>query len=56
MEVFAGAGAGAGARQFQRYLAQRIYATRPDALAVKLFSRGGSARARRLRTWRMRPV
>ena len=49
VEVFAGA----GTRQFERYLAQRTYPTRPDALEVKLFSRGGSALARRLRTWQM---
>ncbi len=54
VEVFAGAGA--DARQFERYLVQRIYPTRPDALEVKLFSRGGTARARRLRTWRMHPA
>ena len=54
VEVFAGAGAGAGL--FERYLVQRIYPTRPDARAVNLFSRGGSALARRLRTWQMRPV
>ena len=54
VEVFAGAGA--GVRRFERYLTQRIYPTRPDALAVKLFSHGGTALARRLRTWRMRPV
>ena len=52
VEVFAGAGA--DARQFERYLVQRIYPTRPDALGVKLFSRGGTALARRVRTWRMR--
>ena len=51
VEVFAGA----GARQFERYLVQRIYPTRADALAVNLFSRGGRALARRVRTWRMRP-
>ena len=51
VEVFAGAGA--GARQFERYLVQRIYPTRPDAVEVKLFSRGGNALARRVRTWRM---
>ena len=54
LEVFAGAGA--GVRPFERYLAQRIYPTRPDAREVKLFSRGGSAVARRLRTWRMRAI
>ena len=51
VEVFAGAGADAG--QFERYLVQRIYPTRPDAVEVKLFSRGGNALARRVRTWRM---
>ena len=51
VEVFAGAGT--GARQFERYLVQRIYPTRPDAVEVKLFSRGGNALARRVRTWRM---
>ena len=51
VEVFAGAGA--GARQFERYLVQRIYPTRPDAVEVKLFSRGGNALARRVRTWQM---
>ena len=51
VEVFAGAGA--DARRFERYLVQRIYPTRPDALGVKLFSRGGTARARRVRTWQM---
>ena len=54
VEVFAGAGA--GDLQFERYLAQRIYPTRPDALGVKLFSRGGSSLARRLRTWQMHAV
>lgn len=54
VEVFAGAGA--GARQFERFLAQRIYPTRPDALQVKLFSRGGAALAHRVRSWRMRAV
>ena len=54
VEVFAGAGA--GDLPFERYLAQRIYPTRPDALEVKLFSRGGSSLARRLRTWQMRAI
>ena len=54
VEVFAGAGA--DARRFERYLVQRIYPTRPDALGVKLFSRGGTALARRLRTWQMHPA
>ena len=44
LEVFAGD---------QRYLAQRIYPTRADALQVKLFSRGGAAVVRRLRAWQM---
>ena len=54
VEVFAGAGG--RARLFERYLVQRIYPTRPDALAVKLFSRGGSALARHVRTWRMQAI
>lgn len=54
VEVFAGAGAGAG--PFERYLAQRVYPTRPDALGVKLFSRGGRAVAHRIRTWPLRPA
>ena len=54
VEVFAGAGA--GDLPFERYLAQRIYPTRPDALAVNLFSRGGSSLARRLRTWQMHAI
>jgi beta-fructofuranosidase len=54
VEVFAGAGAEAS--QFERYLVQRIYPTRRDALGLKLFSRGGSALARRVRTWRMHPA
>ena len=54
VEVFAGAGA--EPRQFERFLAQRIYPTRPDALQVKLFSRGGAALAHRVRSWRMRAV
>ena len=51
-QVFAGADA--DARQFERYLVQRIYPTRPDAVEVKLFSRGGNALAGRVRTWHMR--
>ena len=54
LEVFAGAGS--GVQQFERYLTQRIYPTRPDALEVKLFSRGGRAVARRVRMWRMRSI
>ena len=54
VEVFAGADA--DARQFERYLVQRIYPTRPDAVEVKLFSRGGNALARRVRTWRMQAI
>ena len=53
LEVFAGADADSEARPFERYLVQRVYPTRPDALGVKLFSRGGTALARRVRTWRM---
>lgn len=52
VEVFAGAGGG----PFERYLAQRIYPTRPDALGVKLFSRGGRAAAPRIRAWPLRPA
>jgi hypothetical protein len=44
LEVFAGD---------QRYMAQRIYPTRADALDVKLFCRGGSARVRHLKAWQM---
>jgi len=44
LEVFAGD---------QRYLAQRIYPTHPDALDVKLFSRGGPTSVRCLRAWGM---
>ncbi|MEE2658836.1 MAG: glycoside hydrolase family 32 protein [Candidatus Latescibacterota bacterium] len=44
LEVFAGD---------QRYLAQRIFPTHPDALGVKLFSRGGPTLVRRLRAWRL---
>ena len=44
LEVFAGD---------QRYLAQRIYPTNPDALDVKLFSRGGPTSVRCLRAWEM---
>ena len=44
LEVFAGN---------RRYLAQRIYPTLPDALDVKLFSRGGPTFVRRLRAWQM---
>ena len=51
VEVFAAAGADAG--EFERYLVQRIYPTRPDALEVKLFSRRGTALVPRVRTWRM---
>ena len=54
VEVFAGADA--DARQFERYLVQRIYPTRPDAVEVKLFSRGGNALARCVRTWRMQAI
>lgn len=56
VEVFAGAGAGAEAQPFERYLAQRIYPTRPDALQVKLFSRGGRALVHRIRAWRLSMV
>ena len=52
VEVFAGA----DARQFERYLVQRIYPTRPDALGVKLFRRGGTALAHRVRTWQVHPA
>jgi beta-fructofuranosidase len=44
LEVFAGD---------QRYMAQRIYPTHPDGLDVKLFSRGGPTRVRRLSAWQM---
>ena len=44
LEVFAGD---------RRYMAQRIYPTHPDALDVKLFSRGGPTSVRSLRAWRM---
>ena len=54
LEVFAGAGG--RVQQFERYLVQRIYPTRADALPVNLFSHGGSAVARRVRTWRMRGI
>lgn len=51
VEVFAGVGA--GVRHFERYLVQRIYPTRRNALEVKLFSRGGRALVRCARIWRM---
>jgi sucrose-6-phosphate hydrolase SacC (GH32 family) len=44
LEVFAGD---------QRYLAQRIFPTHPQALGLKLFSRGGPAFVRYLRAWQM---
>ena len=44
LEVFAGD---------QRYQSQRIYPIHPDALDVKLFSRGGSTFVKRLRAWQM---
>ena len=47
LEVFAGD---------QRYLAQRIYPTHPDALDVKLFSRGGPTVVRRLKAWQMNSI
>ena len=47
LEVFAGD---------RRYMVQRIFPTHPDALDVKLFSRGGPAFVRRLRAWQMQCV
>ena len=44
LEVFAGD---------RRYLAQRIFPTHPEALEVKLFSRGGPTLVSRLRAWQM---
>ena len=44
LEVFAGD---------QRYMAQRIYPTRADALDVKLFSRGGPTSVKSIRAWQM---
>ena len=44
LEVFAGD---------QRYLAQRIFPTHPEALGLKLFSLGGPAFVRYLRAWQM---
>ena len=44
LEVFAGD---------RRYMAQRLFPSRPDALDVKLFSRGGSTFVRHLRAWQM---
>ena len=37
----------------RRYIAQRIYPTHPDALDVKLFSRGGPTLIRSLSAWQM---
>jgi beta-fructofuranosidase len=34
---------------------RRIYPTRSDSTGVRLFSRGGGARVRRLRAWDMSP-
>ena len=39
----------------QRYLGQRIYPTRADAVEVKLFSRGGPTFVKGLRAWQMGP-
>lgn len=44
LEVFAGD---------QRYLVQRLYPSHPEALGVKLFSRGGPTFVRQLRAWKM---
>jgi len=44
LEVFAGD---------QRYMAQRIYPTHPEAVEVKLFSRGGDTLFKRLSVWKM---
>ena len=44
IEVFAGN---------QRYIAQRIFPTHPEALGLTLFSRGGPAFVRYLRAWQM---
>ena len=44
LEVFAGD---------QRYMAQRIFPTHPEALDLKLFSRGGPAFVNYLRAWQM---
>ena len=40
----------------RRYLAQRIYPTHPEALDVKLFSRGGPTLVRRVQAWQMMPL
>jgi sucrose-6-phosphate hydrolase SacC (GH32 family) len=44
LEIFAGD---------QRYMAPRIFPSHPDALGVKLFSRGGPTVVRCLRAWQM---
>ena len=44
LEVFAGD---------QRYMAQRVFPAQPEALDVKLFSRGGPTFVRRLSAWQM---
>lgn len=44
LEVFAGD---------RRYMVQRLFPTHPDALEVKLFSRGGPTFVRHLRAWQM---
>jgi sucrose-6-phosphate hydrolase SacC (GH32 family) len=40
----------------RRYLAQRIFPSRPDSLGVKVFSRGGPTMIRRLKAWQMRSI
>lgn len=40
----------------RRYMAQRIFPSRPDSLDVRLFSRGGPTRVRRLRAWQMKAI
>ncbi len=40
----------------QRYLAQRIYPTRPDALDVELFNLSGPTFVRYLQAWDMAPA
>ena len=44
LEVFAGD---------RRYMAQRIYPTSPEAVEVRLFSRGGHTLFKRLSVWKM---